>query len=137
MLTEICAILHNYFSGDDDKHFGEFIISGGSIAPLDFLADGQYYRIIGSKFNDGVHLYPTTELTDETFDGAIWAMNVPPAVLKIAEEIKDFNTKTQTGNFTSETLSGAYSYTKATDAHGRPLSWQDLFSPRLTPWRKL
>lgn len=39
MLTELCAELRNYFCQDADKHFGKFTVSGGSIAPLDFLKD--------------------------------------------------------------------------------------------------
>ena len=55
ILTEICAELRNYFEVPNGRHFGKFEISGGSIAPLDFLQDGQYFRIVGSVFNDGVY----------------------------------------------------------------------------------
>ena len=72
MLTEICAELRNYFEVPNGRHFGKFTISGGSIAPLDFLQEGQYFRIIGSVFNDGVHQYPASDLTDEVFNGAVW-----------------------------------------------------------------
>ena len=41
MLTEICAELRNYFEVPNGRHFGKFTISGGSIAPLDFLQEGQ------------------------------------------------------------------------------------------------
>ena len=37
MLTELCAELRNYFEVPNGRHFGTFTISGGSIAPLDFL----------------------------------------------------------------------------------------------------
>ena len=55
MLTELCAELRNYFEVPNGRHFGKFTISGGSIAPLDFLQEGQYFRIVGSVFNDGVY----------------------------------------------------------------------------------
>ena len=69
MLTEICAELRNYFEVPNGRHFGKFEIRGESIAPSDFLKDGQYFRIIGSVFNDGVYQYPATSLTDEVFEG--------------------------------------------------------------------
>ena len=138
MLTEICAELRNYFEMPNGRHFGTFTISGGSIAPLDFLQDGQYFRIIGSVFNDGVHKYGEANLTDEKFDGAVWAMAVPPAVIALSEEIKAYNDSDagKASPYTSESF-GGYSYTKATDANGAPIGWQKAFASRLNRWRKL
>ena len=138
MLTEICAELRNYFEVPNGRHFGKFTISGGSIAPLDFLQYGQYFRIIGSVFNDGVHQYPASDLTDEVFNGAIWAMAVPPSVIDLSAEIEEYN-KSDSGKsspYTSESF-GGYSYTKATDANGAPIGWQKAFASRLSKWRKL
>ena len=138
MLTEICAELRNYFEVPNGRHFGTFEISGGSIAPLDFLHEGQYFRIIGSVFNDGVHQYPATSLTDEVFEGAVWAMAVPPTLIALSDEIEEYN-KSDAGKaspYTSESF-GGYSYTKATDASGAPISWQKAFASRLNKWRKL
>ena len=138
MITEICAELRNYFEVPNGRHFGKFTISGGSIAPLDFLQDGQYFRIIGSVFNDGVHQYPVPDLTDEVFYGAVWAMAVPPAVIDLSTEIDEYN-KSDAGKaspFTAESF-GGYSYTKATDANGAPIGWQKAFASRLSRWRKL
>ena len=138
ILTEICAELRNYFEVPNGRHFGKFEISGGSIAPLDFLQEGQYFRIIGSVFNDGVHQYPVPDLTDEVFHGAVWAMAVPPTLIALADEIDEYN-KSDAGKaspFTSESF-GGYAYTKATDANGAPISWQKAFASRLAKWRKL
>ena len=87
MLTEICAELRNWFVVPNGVHIQTYTISGGSIAPLDFLQEGQYFRIIGSVFNDGVHQYPASDLTDETFHGAVWSMAIPPSVIDLAAEI--------------------------------------------------
>ena len=65
MLTAICAELRNWFVVPNGVHIQAYTISGGSIAPLDFLQEGQYFRIIGSVFNDGVYQYPAADLTDE------------------------------------------------------------------------
>ncbi len=138
MLTEICAEIRNYFLLPGGVHTGVFTISGGSIAPLDFLKNGQYFRIVGSAFNDGVYTYPTYELTDEQFEGSVWAMAVPPAVVALAEEIKAFK-ESDAGKptpYTSESFAN-YSYTRASDANGAPVSWQSLYAKRLNPYRRI
>ena len=135
-LTNLCAELRNYF--ETKKRFGTFTISGGSISPSDFLQDGQYYRIVGSVFNDGVHRHPAHDLTDETFDGAVWAMAVPPAVIDLATEIEEYN-KSDVGKpspYISENF-GGYGYTKATDENGLPAGWRSVFKNELRRWRKL
>ena len=134
-LTNLCAELRNYF--ETKKRFGTFTISGGSISPSDFLQDGQYFRIVGSVFNDGVHRHPAHDLTDETFDGAVWAMAVPPAVIELLQKIQEFeaaaaNTPTA---YISESF-GGYSYTKATDENGLPVGWRSVFKNELKRWRK-
>ena len=138
MLTEICAEIRNYFEVPNGRHFGTFTISGGSIAPLDFLQEGQYFLIVGSVFNDGVYQYPAASLTDEVFEGAVWAMAVPPTLIALAAEIKAYNDSDvgKTSPFTAESF-GGYSYTKATDANGAPIGWQKAFASRLNKWRKL
>lgn len=140
MLDELCAELRNYFvRSDSDKHYGKFTINGCMFSPpLDYLQDGQYYRIVGSVFNDGVHQWPMPELVDETFDGAVWAMSVPPAVLALCDEIKSFvdSDAAKPSPYTSESF-GGYSYTKATDANGVAVSWQTAFARQLNKWRKI
>ena len=135
-LTNLCAELRNYF--ETQKRFGTFTISGGSISPSDFLLDGQYFRIVGSVFNDGVHRHPAHDLTDETFDGAVWAMAVPPAVVELLQKIQEFEAATANAPtaYISESF-GGYSYTKATDENGLPVGWRSVFKSELNRWRKL
>ena len=138
MITEICAEIRNYFPVSNGKHFGKFTIKDGNIAPLDFLQEGQHFRIVGSVFNDGVYQYPATSLTDEVFEGAVWAMAVPPSIIALSAEIEEYN-KSDAGKaspYTSESF-GGYSYTKATDANGSPIGWKKAFASRLNKWRKL
>ena len=138
MLTEICAELRNWFVVPNGVHIQTYTISGGSITPLDFLQEGQYFRIIGSVFNDGVHQYPAADLTDEVFHGAVWAMALPPSLIALSAEIEEYN-KSDAGKaspYTSESF-GGYSYTKATDASGAPIGWKKAFANRLNQWRKL
>lgn len=109
-----CADLKNYFITDFDKdlYFGEFVIAN-NIITLDFLETNQYFRIVGSKFNDGVYKYDNKlTLVDETFSGAIWAMSVPPDFLAAVKEAEDYLTAHPTGiEFQSESF-GGYSYTR-------------------------
>ena len=136
MLTEICAEIRNYFV--KDIHNGTFQIVGGNIEPLDFLQTGQYFRIVGSTLNDGVYQYPSTTLADETFEGSVWAMAVPPTLIALSAEIEAYNEAGgKTSAFTAESYPNGYSYTRATDVNGVPLNWQKAFSSRLSKWRKL
>ena len=83
LLDDMCAICRNYFTDDSAKHKGTFSVKDGVLSPLDYLAEGQYFRVVGSVFNDGVHQYPAPDLTDEVFDGEVWAMRLPPAFLAL------------------------------------------------------
>ena len=138
MLTELCAEIRNYFLMPNGIHTGTFTISGGSIAPLDFLKEGQYFRIVGSTFNDGVHQYPVADMADESFTGAVWAMAVPPAVVALADDIKAYNESdaAKPTPFASESF-GGYSYSKATDGSGAPISWKKVFSNRMNTFRRM
>lgn len=149
MLTELCQELRNWF--DQEQYFGTFEITNGSItAP--FLVDGQYYRIIGSIFNDGVHKYSknTRDITlqDETFTGSVWSMAIPQAVINLADEIVAWRKKYEDPNsaamspFTSENYFGDYSYSKnapgnSAGAGSSAVSWVSVFKARLNPWRKI
>ena len=145
MLTELCQEINNWF--DVDRRFGTFTIKDGKLADVDFLKDEQYYRIIGSVYNDGVYQFSTLEsedasLKDEQFSGAIWAMAVPPSVIALASEIDDWQTKyggQTVSPYTSESF-GGYSYSKAaggTAGGSNGNSWQGAFANRLNKWRKL
>ena len=148
MLTEICQYLHNWF--EVAKFYGKFIISDGHIESYNDgdmgLIEGQYFRIVGSLLNDGVHQYPSEGLKDETFDGAIWSMAIPPAMLSLSEEIDAWQTKhgsvdsTAMSPYNSESF-GGYSYSKSSggsaESGGGSGGWQSAFANRLNPWRKL
>lgn len=136
MLETVLQNLNNWFLVPDGVHAGEFTVQGGQI-PLPFLQTGQYFRVVGSVFNDGLHQYPVADLTDETFTGSVWALAVPKAVIELAEEIDAWQTKNgDPGPFTSESF-GGYSYSKATNASGMAVGWQDVFKSRLNDWRRI
>lgn len=153
-ITEICLECKNFFlrDGVKDIHSDLYTISGHTIAPLDFILPGQYFRITNSRLNDGV--YQNTEegmaeLKDETFKGNIWAMSVPPAFLKLCEEITAWQNKygTAASNnmspYQSESIAGVYSYSKASgggsagSGESTTNTWQGLYKSRLNKWRRL
>lgn len=138
MLTEICGEIRNWFTQPEDIRYGTFTISGESIAPLDFLKNGQYFRIVGSVFNDGVWKYGEDKLQNETFTGSIWPMKVPTDVINLAKEINAYkaNEGSKITSYTSESFDG-YSYSKATDKNGAPMSWQSAFAKQLNKHRKV
>lgn len=143
MLTEVCEYLNNYFW--IKKINGKFTITGGSLTSS-YLKEGQYFRILGSIFNDGVYKYPATDLTDETFEGQLWSMAVPPTVVALTNDIEQWQQKyggidsEAMSPFTSESF-GNYSYSKSvsTTASGSTASnsWQSVYANRLNKWRKL
>lgn len=146
MLSELCKELNNWF--DKERYFGTFTIANNEITGDFSLQENQYFRIVGSVFNDGVYRYDDNlELEDETFKGAIWAMALPKDVVALANEIQAWKTKYMDidspamSPFNSESF-GGYSYSKSSggSASGNvDLSgtWQGAFADRLNHWRKI
>jgi hypothetical protein len=139
MLTELCGVLRNWF--ETDRISGTYTVENGSIT-LPCLQNGQFFRVVGSVFNDGVHQYPDYAMADETFDGSIWPMAVPSAVLALEAEIRAWQEKNgdaAASPFTSESF-GGYSYSKgssgSTSASGA-VTWQMTFKSRMNQWRKI
>lgn len=146
MLTELCQELRNWF--ERDRYYGTFTIENGALDVSQMkIQDGQFFRIIGSVFNDGVHQYKVSDmeqLTDEVFVGAIWTMAVPPAVISLSEQIQEWNNKygsVVSSPYQSESF-GGYSYTKASAGKGTVTgnnspTWRSTFASDLNKWRKI
>ena len=141
-LTMICTYLNNWFWRS--KINGDFTIENGAISEIAGLQNDQYFRIVGSVFNDGVHQYPTEDLKDEEFRGTIWSMAVPQDIIDLASDINDWMEKYNSVDsdnmspYTSESFNG-YSYSKSAgvDASGKNAnSWQNIFADRLNPYRR-
>lgn len=147
MLTQICQYLRNWFVRE--SIVGKFVVAGGEISFADGTAlpllPEQYYRVIGSVFNDGVKQYEVDTLHDEpTFTGAVWSMAVPPDFIELVAEIEKWcgdNAQALSSPYASESF-GGYSYSirsggGSSGAGDGALSWQGQFSARLGPWRKI
>ena len=138
MLEQVLMNIRNWFPVKGGIHSGTFTIKDGGVT-LPFLADGQYFRICGSVFNDGLHQYNVLDLTDETFNGTIWALAVPQAVIDLATEIEAWekkNGEAASGIYQSESF-GGYQYSKQTASDGGQLTVWSVFRKRLNQWRKL
>ena len=139
MLEQVLMHLKNWFLVPGGIHEGTYTIEDGGIT-LPFLVNGQYFRICGSVFNDGLHQYPASDLKAETFEGTVWALAVPQAVIELAAEIDAWQKKNGDASvspYQSDSF-GGYSYSKATDsATGGAVTWQSAFRGRLNAWRKL
>ena len=138
MLEEILHTLKNWF--DVVRLYGSFDIQQGKIyhsgEPIDFR-EGQYYRIIGSVYNDGLHQSYDAIQDEHIQDGSVWILAIPPRILKLADEITAWQTKNGApGQFQSESFAG-YSYTRATNKDGSAVTWEDAFRTQLRQWRKL
>ena len=135
MLEAVLTHLHNWFPAKNGKHAGAFVIASGALSPDIGLVPGQYYRIRGSTFNDGLHYVGETALTDEAFDGEVWALAIPRAVQELSGEIAAWVEKNPETDKVSESF-GGYSYSRGQSASGGVGGWQAAFAGRLNAWRR-
>ena len=150
MLQQVCEHIHNYFI--QHTYTGSWTIAGGVLS-LPFLLDGQRFWITGSVLNDGVYTYhaagiknddnkKAAGLADETFTGTVCAMAIPRDVLGLVDEIGAWQDKYGAASespYSSETVNGVYTYTKAVKSEGAgggSYGWQDVYRSRLNRWRK-
>lgn len=135
MLEAILMYLHNWFPVPGAERSGAFVIASGAL-DFDGLKPGQYYRIRGSVFNDGLHRRGEEQLTDEEFTGTVAPLAVPRALVEMSVEIKDWCTANPATDKISESF-GGYSYSRASSASGGAAGgWQAAFAARLAPWRR-
>ena len=158
MMTSLCREVRNYFiRSDSDRISGTFAVREGVLtlssaagSAEDFaVADGQYFRIVGSLYNDGVWQksdeFPK-KLRDEEFTGQVWLMAPPRDFSDLADEIAVWIDKygdAALSPYASESF-GGYSYTlrgtsrrNETARDSEDGSWQTAFRRRLAPYRRM
>ena len=127
-----------------------YTIADGVISPDFGAEDGDRFLICGSRRNDGVYTYhangvanddddEVAGLRDETFAGTIRVCSVPPAVLALSGEKREWEA-THSGQldspFAGESFNG-YSYTLKTGKNGGALTWFDTpAGTALERWRR-
>lgn len=150
MLSELCLYLNNWFNYNQPRFYGLFKVEDGVLISINDgdmgIKDGQYYRIIGSVFNDGVYKHGSEELIDEDFNGAVWLMAVPRDVISLCTEIETW--QEQYGSATSSNMSpfqsesfGGYSYSKSSggsaESNSSVPTWQAVYADRLRRYKKI
>lgn len=147
MLEEVLRYINNRFDNDSKGNpygskSGTIRIEDGTVE-VDGLYDGQYFWVEGSALNDGLHLYPDTDMRDEVFTGRIVYLVIPNAVVDLAAQVGmwcERNADAINSPLQSESF-GGYSYTRAsggsTGNETPPAAWQVQFGSRLRPYRKL
>lgn len=142
MLEQILRSIKNYFI--KEVWSGTFVISGGNLSDVDFLKEGQYFKIYGSDLNDGVYEYPAATLRDEEFTGEVWVLKVPQEIVDIANEKAawiEANADVLNSPYASESFGGyAYSKTAAaygSSANGGGVTSGTVFDEKLKQWRKI
>lgn len=139
-ITDFCAEVHNWF--DTERSIGIFEIKNGTLV-IDDMLNGQFFRIVGSVFNDGVYQYPTNDLQDEVFNGAVWYMAVPPDVIALIDDMTEWENKNADvldSPYSSESF-GGYSYSKTsgvgTAGGDGSVTAFSHFANKLKRWRKV
>lgn len=138
LLEDVMTYCANFFERGGYK--SNFTIANGTLSGVSFLQPGQYYRIVGSVFNDGLHQFgnDTDTLTDETFYGDIYPLAPTRAFLALAASIAAWRGKHEAAArspYTSEGF-GPYSYSKSSGKAGDN-GWQAQFALELSRYRKL
>ena len=144
MLTEICQYLHNYF--DYERHFGDISIVGHEVfcnGKLLEIESGQYFALFRHRIPLGV--FQKKDLTDKSFTGAVWLMDVPKAILDAdawadAWKANNMAAGSQTNSVYQSESFGGYSYSKGTNSKGKvgaSIFDNAQFAAMLAPYRKL
>lgn len=150
MIYQICLYLKNWFDYKQPKYFGKFTISNGALnyeGGAMEIQTGQYFRVVGSTFNDDVYKKGSESLTDEEFEGAVWLMALPKDFISLVTEIELWQEKyggvdsVNMSPFQSESFNG-YSYSKASGGSSESgtssvPTWQSVYADRLRRYRKI
>ena len=142
MLQAVLMHINNWF--ERETHIGGFAVSNGVLSPNPGIQDGQYFRIVGSVFNDGLHKWPTRLLADESFAGEVRALAVPQEIVNLSLEIAQWcedNEKSVSSPYSAESF-GGYSYQRESGGEGAAKyeggdAWKAHFRSSLNAWRKL
>ena len=144
-LTELCGYLKNYF--EQKKYIGDVTIADGRVSfdGDSELLDGQYIRIVGSVFNDGVYQWKTDtaipNLVDEAFNGGVWALAIPKELISVLAEITAWEAKYAgacASPMYSETISSnSYTYTKGNPESTKQNTAFNTFASKLNRWKKI
>jgi hypothetical protein len=160
MLIEMMRECRNFFELRNDGFYvgndknpkypvveyeGDYAINTGVLSTIPTaIKTGQYIAIYGSTLNDGVWkvgasgaLTGDAVAQNETFHATIYPLKVPPDFVTLATEITAWRTAAKESSpYVSESFLG-YSYSKSQKQGGGTVGWQQQFSDRLAPYRRM
>ena len=98
----------------------------------------DYVFIADSLYNNGLFKPedPASAYTDETFTGKVWLLAPPKDFIRLCDEISTWTEKNPAGGYVSESF-GGYSYSRGAKSNGAAVSWEDVFSDAITPYRRM
>ena len=142
MILQVMRYCRNFFEKTSES--GQYTIAGGRITLQQEYLLGQYILLTGSVLNNGLYhlqdnLYTLDSSKDEIFEGTIYGLIIPLDFLQLCKEIDVFakSPAGAPGPYTSESVIGVHSYTKATGPDGLPVGWQAVFGGRISEFRKM
>ena len=147
-IFEVCQYLRNWFDRDQLHYFGTITIENGALSETYGLKSGQYFRIVKSAKNDGVYKYPVSELSDETFGGAIIGMGLKKPFIALLDDIEAWRAKYEAIDSKYNAMSPYSSESFGEYARSGGMGAADtskdkagtvfgVFGARLAPWRKV
>ena len=75
---------------------------------------------------------------EEAFSGVARGLRMPLGFIGLVEEILTFNESSGAPSpYTSESVLGVHSWSKGSKSSGAPVTWFDVFSDKLAPFRRL
>ena len=142
-MEKILNSINNYFYKFYES--GSYSINTNTITVKGKYIIGQYVRIEGSTLNDGVYKVAFVDgqnitlesltMQDEEFEGIISSLAIPSDLISLKAKIETYESENKPSAIVSESF-GNYSYSLATNANGQALTWQEVFSNELKPYRK-
>lgn len=142
-MQKILDSINNYFYKFYES--GNYSINTNTIKVKGKYIIGQYVRIEGSTLNDGVYkvifvdgqniTLESLTMRDEEFEGIISSLAIPSDLISLKAKIETYESENKPSAIVSESF-GNYSYSLATNANGQALTWQEVFSNELKPYRK-
>lgn len=143
-MERILKQINNYFYRFYEM--GNFSIDHNRILVKGNYVQGQYIKIENSLMNDGVYRVAYAkdgeirlegfDLIDEEFEGVISSLAIPKQLINLLPKIEEFESENKRSSIISESF-GIQSYTLGTDANGKILGWEQIFSDILKPYKKM
>ena|GEM_PF-2956940 len=145
MILQIMRFTHNFFIASQES--GAFSLDNGRIILKNNYIIGQKIILSGSVLSDGIYEIAAKDGDIYTIDdggkteewsGIIYGLRMPRDFIRLCEDISAFNAgQGKVTPYTSEMVVGLHQWSRSTKANGAPVGWEEVFSERLKPFKKM